>query len=68
MDKDAQRILKKAEGIFAALDKGDRSQRRYAQLAELQRELDALMPYELPSFLKRPKHSSPAVRKNEIER
>ena len=42
MDKDTERILKKAERIFAALDKGDKSRRRYTQLAELQRELDAL--------------------------
>ena len=55
MDKDTQRILKKAQGIFEALDKGDRSQRRYAQLAELQQELDVLMPHELPPFLKKTK-------------
>ena len=52
MDKDTQRILKKAERIFAALDKGDKSSRRYAQLAELRKELDALMPGVVPEFLK----------------
>jgi len=52
MDKDAERILKKAERIFAALDKGDKSPRRYAQLAELREELDALIPDVVPEFLK----------------
>ena len=52
MDKNFQRIRKKAKKIFAALDKGVKSPRRYAQLAELQRELDAFMPHELPQFLK----------------
>lgn len=52
MDKDTERILKKAERIFAALDKGDKSPRRYAQLAELREELDALMPNVVPEFLK----------------
>ena len=33
MDKNFQRVQKKAERIFAALDKGDKSPRRYAQLA-----------------------------------
>jgi len=61
MDKDTERILRKANRIFAALDKGDRSQRRYAQLAELRQELDALMPHELPQFLKRTKPKNPTV-------
>ena len=52
MDKDAERILRKAERIFAALDKGDKSPRRYAQLTELREELDALMPDVVPEFLK----------------
>jgi len=52
MDKNFQRVMKKAERIFAALNKGDKSRHRYTQLAELQRELDALMPHELPQFLK----------------
>ena len=52
MDKNFQRIQKKAERIFAALDKGDKSPRRYAQLAELRKELDALMPDVVPEFLK----------------
>ena len=55
MDKDTQQILKKAERIFSALDKGDKSRCRYAQLAELRQELDALMPNELPPFLKKTK-------------
>ena len=52
MDKDTKQILKKAERIFAALDKGDKSPCRYAQLAELREELDALMPDVVPEFLK----------------
>ena len=52
MDKDTERILKKAERIFAALDKGNKSPRRYAQLAELREELEALMPDVVPEFLK----------------
>jgi hypothetical protein len=55
MDKDTQRILKKAERIFSAIDKGDRSRRRHAQLAGLREELDALLPHELPPFLKKAK-------------
>ena len=58
MDKNFQRVMKKAERIFAALDKGDKSPRRYAQLAELQKELDALMPGELPKFLKAKRKTS----------
>ena len=58
MDEDTERILKKAKRIFAALDKGDRSRRRCCQLAELQKELDALMPSELPKFLKAKRKTS----------
>ena len=53
--------MKKADRVSAALDKGDRSQRRYAQLAELRQELDALMPYEVPQFLKRTRPKKPTV-------
>jgi len=41
--------------IFAALDKGDRSRRRYTQLAKLQQELEALLPIDVPRFLKESK-------------
>ncbi len=65
MDKNFHRLVKKADRIFAALDKGDRSQHRYAQLAELRQELDALMPHELPPFLKKTKAQSPDVQMND---
>ena len=52
---------------FEAYNKGDRSLRLHSQLVELQQELDAFMPNELPLFLKRPKHHKPAVRKNEAK-
>ena len=58
MDKNFQRVRKKAERIFAALDKGDKSPRRYAQLAELRKELDALMPDVVPEFLKTKRKTS----------
>ena len=55
MDKKLQRLIRKADRISEAYDKGDRSERWRSQLHELQEELDALMPYELPAFLKRAK-------------
>jgi len=53
MNKDTERILKKAERILAALGRGDRSRRRYTQLAKLQQELEALLPIDVPRFLKK---------------
>ncbi len=55
MNKDTERILKKAKRIFAAIDKGDRSRRRYTQLAKFQQELEALIPIDVPRFLKKTK-------------
>jgi len=55
MDKNLQRLMRKADRIFEAYDKGDRSEHWRSELHELQEELDALMPHELPAFLKRPK-------------
>ena len=57
MDKETERILNKR--ILSALDKGDRSPRRYAQLAELQQQLDEVCPIDVPRFLKRPKRDKP---------
>jgi len=55
MDKNLQELMTRADRIFEAYDKGDRSKRWRRELHELQEELDALMPHELPAFLKRPK-------------
>lgn len=53
MEHSLQQLMKKADRLFVAIDRGDRSQRRYAQLAKLQQELEALMPNELPPFLRK---------------
>jgi len=53
MEHSLQQLMKKANRLFVALDRGDRSQRRYAQLVKLQQELEALMPNELPPFLRK---------------
>jgi len=53
MDKNFQRVLKKAEKVFAAYDKGERSPRLRAQLSEVRQELVAFLPNELSPFLKR---------------
>jgi len=55
MDKNLQELMRRAGRIFEAYDKGERSKRWRSELHELQEELDALMPHELPAFLKRPK-------------
>jgi len=46
-----EQMDEKAERIFAALDKGDRSRRR--QLAKLQQELEVLLPIDVARFLKK---------------
>ena len=61
MDKNFQRVRKKAEKVFAAYDKGERSPRLRAQLSEVRQELEAFLPYELPQFLKRTKPKNPTV-------
>lgn len=55
MDKNFQRVRRKAEKVFVAFDKGERSSRLYARLSEVQQELEAFLPNELPKFLRRTK-------------
>jgi len=43
MDKNFQRVRKKAEKVFAAYDKGERSPRLRAQLSEVRQELEAFL-------------------------
>ena len=60
MEKNTQSILDRAERAMEAYQKGDRSPQLLSEMVELQEELDALMPHEVPPFMKRGRLQRPS--------
>jgi len=66
MDKNLQGLMRRTDRTFEVYDKGGRSKRWRSELHELQEELDALMPHEVPTFLKRPKRGKRIQQRDKI--